>query len=143
MTPEDRLKNVRESQDYFSGKISELARNIGFGLVAVSFALLTSDAVFAKAILVESKDDLALAAFVGCIIVLLDYAQLLFGWWSAGRAAANKKGEYNRAGLSKVFRFLQFLAFYGKQVFAVWGAWILTISTWKAAGSPWPSWLWQ
>jgi hypothetical protein len=142
MTPEERRKTVRLNQDYFSGKISELSRNIGFGLVAVSYALLTSDGIFAKAMIVDAKDKLTLAAFAGCLIVLSDYAQLLFGWWSAGRSANNVAGDYNQTRLSKVLAALQFAAFYIKQILAVWGAWILTASTWKAAGSPWPDWLW-
>ena len=39
-TPAELRAKYRENQDYFSSKISELARYIGFGLVAVAFGLL-------------------------------------------------------------------------------------------------------
>lgn len=129
ITPEQRRAKYRENQDYFSSKISELARYIGFGLVAVAFGLLSSDAIFAKALVAKSAGVLTWAGLLGVTTVVADYLHLLMGWWSNTQAANNAKGNYKLAGIGLLFRFLQdYIFFYLKQLLPLGGVILLLMS---------------
>ena len=120
-TPKERRESQRDNQKYFSEKVSDLARYIGFGLAAAAFTLLSSDSSFAKS-LAEAADALLIgAAVLGCLTVLFDYLQLLCGWASASIAAENKSDEYRMNTPSRSFRGFQNAFFYGKQVIAFVG----------------------
>lgn len=137
ISPEERLKRYRENQDYFSGKISELARYIGFGLVAVAFGLLSSDGVFARALAAKSATTLSWAGLLGCGTILADYLHLLMGWWSNTQAANNNKGNYELAGAGKVFRIFQDkVFFYLKQIFPLVGTILLLVGISKSLAPP-------
>lgn len=141
ITPEERRKRYRDNQDYFSGKISELARYIGFGLVAVAFGLLSSDTVFAKALVAQSAVSLSWAGLLGCATILSDYLHLLMGWWSNTQAANNEKGKYKLTGIGRLFRFLQDrVFFYLKQILPLAGISLLLIAISKSLAVPtfWP-----
>lgn len=136
-TPAELRAKYRENQDYFSSKISELARYIGFGLVAVAFGLLSSDAVFAKALVANSAQTLSWAGLFGAATVLIDYLHLLMGWWSNTQAANNEKGGYKLAGLGVFFRFLQdWIFFYLKQLVPLAGVILLLIAISRVAELP-------
>jgi hypothetical protein len=129
LTPEQRRAKFRENQNYFSSKISELARYIGFGLVAVSFGLLSSDAIFAKMIVAKTTNTLAWAGLLGVAAVLADYLHLLMGWFSNTQAANNTTGNYKLPRIGSVFRFVQdWIFFYLKQLFPLVGVALLLIS---------------
>ena len=129
LTPAQRRAKLRDNQDYFSSKISELARYIGFGLVAVSFGLLSSDSIFAKTLVAESTNTLIWSGLLGAVTVLADYVHLLLGWLSNSQAANNKEGDFKLAGIGKLFRFLQDrIFFYLKQLAPLGGAILLVIS---------------
>ncbi|MBB3980716.1 hypothetical protein GGR44_000347 [Sphingobium fontiphilum] len=136
-TPEQRRAKYRENQDYFSSKISELARYLGFGLVAVAFGLLSSDAIFAKALVAKSANYLSWAGLFGVTTVLADYLHLLMGWLSNTQAANNDKGKFKLAGIGIVFRFLQDrFFFYLKQLLPLAGVIVLLISISKVVRFP-------
>lgn len=138
LTPEQRRAKYRDNQDYFSSKISELARYIGFGLVAVCFSLLSSDAVFAKMLVAKTDNTLVWAGVSGVAAVLADYLHLLFGWWANSQAANNAKGKFKLARSGLVFRFLQDnVFFYLKQAFPLLGVALLLVSV--SSVIDWPS----
>lgn len=137
LTPEARRAKYRENQDYFSGKISELSRYIGFGLVAVAFGLLSSDSVFGKALAAKANVTLSWAGLLGCATILADYLHLLMGWYSNSQAANNAKGKFKLAGIGKVFRFFQdWVFFYLKQILPVAGTILLLIAVSKSVTIP-------
>lgn len=136
-TPAELKAKYRENQDYFSSKISELARYIGFGLVAVAFGLLSSDSVFAKALVAKSAHALSWAGLLGAATVLVDYVHLLMGWWSNTQAANNDKGGNKLAGIGVFFRFLQDnIFFYLKQVVPLAGVILLLIAISRVVDLP-------
>lgn len=59
---------------------------------------------------------------------MLDYLQYAFGWFAASNAANNEAGGYQHSKRGKFFRFLQSSAFYLKQLGALVGALLITIS---------------
>lgn len=137
LTPEQRRAKYRENQDYFSSKISELARYLGFGLVAVAFGLLSSDAIFAKALVAKSTMLLSWAGLLGALTVLADYLHLLMGWFANTQAANNERGRFKISGIGLVFRFLQDrVFFYLKQILPFAGVILLLISISKAVRLP-------
>lgn len=126
MTPEERREQQRKNQDYFSEKLSELARNIGFGLAAIAFTLLSSDSTFATSLAEAAGVLVVIAAALGCLTVLCDFLQLFCGWRSASIAAENASGNYEMK--TPKTRKLQFCFFYAKQGLAFTGAVILLIA---------------
>ena len=128
ITPKERRENQRKNQDYFSEKVGDLSRYIGFGLAAATFTVLSSDSTFAKSIAEAAGKKLVLASALGCLTVLFDYLQLFCGWQSASIAARNHENEYRMNKKSRTFRAFQFFFFYAKQVFAFLGAIILIIA---------------
>ena len=137
MTPEERREKQRENQDFFSGKLSDLARYIGFGLVAATFTLLSSDSTFAKRLAETADTLLVLAAALGCLTVLFDYLQLFCGWRSASIAAENQSNEYRMNTQSDRYRTFQYWFFYGKQFLAFVGAIMLMVAIGTQIEIPW------
>jgi len=127
MTPEERRKSQRVNQDYFSDKISELSRYIGFGLAAVAFTLLSSDSAFAKSLGGAENNLLIATAGIGCLTLLMDYLQLCCGWASASIAARNSTDKYKMTRGSRAFRCFQNIFYYGKQFSAFVG--VITLIT--------------
>jgi hypothetical protein len=123
--PEDLLAKRRESQNYFSGRVSDLSRNIGYGLAAIAFALLSSEAPFAKELAGSAKWLIILIAVAGSVTALLDYLQMFAGWLTATLSANNVSGNYQKTLAAKSWDVVQMVAFYGKQVSAIVGALVL------------------
>ncbi|MFM5914280.1 MAG: hypothetical protein ACKOPR_05985 [Chakrabartia godavariana] len=137
ITPEERRKRYRDNQDYFSGKISELARYIGFGLVAVSFGLLSSDSLFATSLVAKATMMISWAGLLGCGTIIADYLHLLMGWLRNSQAANNQKGEYKLEGIGKFYGFLQDrVLFYTKQILPLIGSVLILISISKILDVP-------
>lgn len=124
-TPAERRKALRENQNYFSEKLSDLIRYIGFGLVAASFSLLSRSTTFSQQLSDRVDSLLAMAALLGCLVIVADALQLLCGWWSNSLAANNAQAEYKLVGFAKVVRAFQTFLFYTKQVLAAAGCTLL------------------
>ena len=137
MTPEERRAKQRENQNFFSEKLSDLARYMGFGLAAAAFTLLSSDSTFAKKLAETADALLVLAAAFGCLTVLFDYLQLFCGWRCASIAAENESNEYRMNTQSSRYRTFQFGFFYGKQFLAFAGAVILIVAIGTQIEIPW------
>ncbi|WP_206453024.1 hypothetical protein [Aurantimonas marina] len=125
MEPAERRKNQRANQDYFSEKISDLSRYIGFGLVAAAFSLLSKATEYSKNLSDDTDFLLVLSAICGCIVIVCDYVQMFFGWSSASLAARNFNFGYRMSLGSWVFRIIQIIMFFLKQFFAMSGAVII------------------
>ncbi|WP_170335423.1 hypothetical protein [Ruegeria arenilitoris] len=128
MDPAERRKNQRENQNFFSLKISELSRYIGFALAALGIALVSDQAELFSRLDPKWQNATLLATLLGCVVVMLDYVQYAFGWFAASNAANNVAGGYQHSKRGKVFRFLQSSAFYLKQIGALIGSLLVTIS---------------
>ena len=122
LPPKELLAARRSSQDYFSGKISDLSRNIGYGLAAISFGLLSSDSSFAISVTKTVPWLLILVAVCACVTVCLDYLQMLGGWASAALSVKNKEGGYKKTEGAKIWDNVQMGSFYAKQATAVVGS---------------------
>jgi hypothetical protein len=113
VTPEERRKNQRSNQDFFSEKLSELCRYIGFGVIAVYFSVISQDGVFfdqmrANPELVRS------AAFYAGLVVTFDFIQMICGYVSSSIAAESVHNQFKMNRTSKAFRSIQNLMFFGK-----------------------------
>lgn len=128
MEPADRRKNQRENQNFFSEKISELSRYIGFALAALGIALVSDQADLLSRLEPKWQSATLLATLLGCTVIMLDYVQYAFGWFAASNAANNEVGNYEHSKRGKVFRFLQSSAFYLKQFGALIGSILITAS---------------
>ena len=121
-TPEELRAAQRENQNYFSGKVSDLARSIGLGLAAIGFALISTDSKFFVALPKDLAGIFIFAAAMGCITVLLDYMQYFFGWMAARDAVNNEAGGFTHSQVGSFYRSSQDFCFYAKQFTAVIGA---------------------
>ncbi|GAA6181887.1 hypothetical protein NBRC116594_33250 [Shimia sp. NS0008-38b] len=128
MTPAERRQNQRENQNFFSEKISELSRYIGFALAALGLALVSDKADLFSQLDPKWQSRTIVATLLGCVVVMLDYAQYVFGWFAASNAANNKENDFQHSFLGKFCRAMQASAFYLKQLGALIGALLITIS---------------
>jgi hypothetical protein len=96
---------VLEHQAQFSGRLSDLVRAVGFGLVLMG-ALGPGEPIL---------------ALLGALTLVLDGAQSLLGYWMARAALAAGEPYSYRHGRAPLFFGLKSLAFYGKQFVALLG----------------------
>src|ERR1700754_4678041 len=87
-----------EELKFLTNRISELARYIAFGLSALFFLLLSSTSDFAKVVMQNHGRLIISISFVGCLALLADYAQYLFGKIYVGRVL-----DQARAGGSRIY----------------------------------------
>ncbi len=137
MTPQKRRKNQRKNQEYFSEKISELCRYIGFGTVAAAFSLFTDDGGFAHEVVRRSDALLGWSAIVACVALLLDYLQMVMGYWSATDAAENQAGDFQRSNLGNLTSRIQRACFLVKQPMAALAGILLVLAIARYLPLPW------
>lgn len=121
-----RRSAVLEEKRHVSAKISDLTRYIGFGLVAVCYAIVTSESATTQSLYGDQPRLLLLAAGLGSLSIVLDYLQFLGGYFAVNTALKNVDGgfKYNSDSLAyKVRRFCyaakQFAAMAGAICFCV------------------------
>ncbi|HEX8263350.1 MAG TPA: hypothetical protein VF547_10800 [Allosphingosinicella sp.] len=125
LSPQERRERYRENQNYFSEKLSEVTRYVGFGLVAFAFSLLSDEMAFAKKLSDAAVSLVAIAGLCGCLVVLSDFLHLMLGWKSNELAAGNKQGDYAMPPAGKRLRAAQTMFFYLKQGLAAAGSLLL------------------
>ena len=103
MTPEERFKNVRKAQEDFSTKISDLCRQIGFGLAAIAFTFISTENQFYLSLTEIEKSFVLKSAIAGCLVIAIEFLQYFFGWIASSLAARNHKNEYKQSIISKFF----------------------------------------
>lgn len=121
MSADQQRRKVLEEKRHVSSKISELSRYIGFGLVAVAYAILTSDSSVIAKLYGERQFLIVLAAAFGTLAVILDYVQFLSGYLAVQAALKNKDGDFKYDDSSLPYK-LRSGAFWGKQLASLAGA---------------------
>jgi hypothetical protein len=116
----DDLSNASEN-------ITTLSRFIGFGLVALSFTLLSGTEDPLVAVARDYKTMIALIAVLGVLTILCDYLHFLFSYLTSSKARKRKdKPFYVRT--EWVFRKLRYGFFICKQAIAFLGS-VLALGT--------------
>jgi hypothetical protein len=111
---------AQDDKDFNSEKISELCRYIGFGLLASYYAVTLGDpaGTIARRLL-EHPALLSMTVVWGSTIVLFDYLQYVFGYWSSQLVLWRDEGGWNANSPLYVGRQISFLV---KQGAALCGA---------------------
>lgn len=111
-------KQLKDEADFYSSRISETSRFVGFGLLAIFYAIK-----------VDSSDSLAADDFLvtllgvfGAASVLLDYLQYVFGYLMVRSAQRNPPDHSYGDGAAGRFFALKSWAFYIKQIAAILGS---------------------
>lgn len=121
MSAAEQRNKVLEEKRHVSSRISDLSRYIGFGLVAVTYAILTSDSAVIARLYGGRQLLLLVAAGFGMLAVILDYVQFLSGYFAVQSALENVDGEFKYDDESISYR-LRSVAFWGKQIASLAGA---------------------
>ncbi len=132
----DAHKAVLEQKQFVTGRISETVRYVGFGLLAVFYAMISSDAPFAHMIVATMSRRLIGMAIFGVLAVFFDYLQYLAGSFAVERALGEGAAHgysYNRRWLS--YR-LRRLCFWIKQIAVIAGCVLLLLILLRAIAPP-------
>jgi uncharacterized membrane protein YdcZ (DUF606 family) len=90
----DRLDRALEDKHESSGQVSANNRFISFGLVAITWTILTSDASFAATLLAAHPFWVLLVGAIGCLGVLFDYLHYSCAAEAATKAINNKTKDH-------------------------------------------------
>jgi hypothetical protein len=86
---EDRLTRALADYDASTGQVSTNNRYISFGLVAVTYTVLSSDAEIAKRLVASHGGLVLLVGAVGCLGVIFDYLHYMCAVHTADLAIRN------------------------------------------------------
>ena len=125
LDPKEREKRVKEDKDFTSQKIGDLARNIGYGVLAICFTLLTSNAQFSEYLTKRNGVELRVAAILAIASVLFDYLQYLAGYIDSARVMNSASYKYSKIS---PFYIARKIFYWAKQLFAVLAALVLLIT---------------
>jgi len=95
---------VLDQKTHVSGKISDMCRYIGFGVVAVAWTTLNSSAAFSVSVASNHRTALIGSAIFGILTVAFDYLQFLCGYFSINEALKSSTNEYDSSSASYRFR---------------------------------------
>jgi hypothetical protein len=129
----NRLRSVQDEKNYTSGRISDLARNVGFGVLAVIFALLTSKSILGEQMAMSLRAWTLACASFGIATIFLEYFQYFFGYLACRKAAESKELEYRYDRTAFVYK-ARTLCFWLKQVTAGIAGIVLIVLVWKGIG---------
>jgi hypothetical protein len=121
-----RRQKIQEDKDFTSARISESARYIGFGLAAITMALVTSDATFPKRLMSHFEAFILFASALGCLAILLDYLHYVCGYLASEDAGRNREGDYGYLTQSTFYKARRWF-FVSKQIVAIVGAVIFIV----------------
>src|SRR5206468_768592 len=97
---DDRLSRALDEFANATNQVSTNNRYISFGLVAIAYALLTSEAPFATSLIQKHGYWVLLISGTGCLGVICDYLHYVFAVRSASRAIDNRtpghEHEFNK-----------------------------------------------
>lgn len=97
-------QRVIDHKTHVSGKISDMCRYIGFGVIAVAWMTLNSSADFSVSLASEFQMELTISAIFGILTVAFDYLQFLCGYFSVNDALKSKDNDYDSSSLPYKFR---------------------------------------
>jgi hypothetical protein len=124
----EREKRLSEKGARSKG-ISDLIRYISFGLVALTFSLFTSKAVFAVTLLTNYKTLFLLASLFGAVAIAFDYFHYLSGYVAVNKALKKDSHFYETSWISY---WLIKPLFVLKQLFAISGVVLVCIAMFKS-----------
>lgn len=119
-------KDVLQQFDSVSTKVSDLARFISFGILALAYSIFSSESTFNAELLESSRHIIMGMAAAAACAILFDYLQYLFGFFNS-QAALNKKTQpisYSKG----LFWYGRYFFFYAKQVLVLISASLLLYS---------------
>lgn len=109
-----RREQVRSERKFFSNKLSELSRGIGFGLAALIYVFPISSSTFAQKILHDHHTWILVLSVLGGVIIILDYLQYVLGYFInffaddrvplAGDVYSDTPNLYGLAGLMFILK---------------------------------------
>ena len=116
----DKFAAVMERRKDATSRVSETARFIGFGLLAISYAMISNPDAFFVEMRTHWATLIRLMALAGAVVVLVDYLHYLFGYLTTERALnrVDKPNTFNSRWLT--YR-LEILCFWAKQIAAIFG----------------------
>ena len=88
-------QNIIDSYTDTTKEISIMVRYIGFGLVAVSYGILTTENKIFSTIIKQYSSELVAVMIIGIFAVLFDYFQYLFKLMSINEALKDTDNKYN------------------------------------------------
>ncbi|TIT42764.1 MAG: hypothetical protein E5W76_09285 [Mesorhizobium sp.] len=88
----DRLLDDQKS---VTARISDACRLVGFGLLAVFYAIKTGDGAFAIGAKADHQCLLMTMGAIGILSVIMDYRQYMFGWMSIKDAKRSRDQLYD------------------------------------------------
>ncbi|MGH6879840.1 MAG: hypothetical protein ACREFM_02885 [Hypericibacter sp.] len=91
-------KAVLEQKQFVTGRISETCRYIGFGVLAVFYAIQSSGTGFATKTAAKYPDLLYVMAVAAAAAILFDYLQYVSASWAVDKALnrKDKPNTYNK-----------------------------------------------
>lgn len=112
---------LKGEADFYSARISETSRLVGFGLLAIFYAVK----VDANASFEANESLVTLLGVFGALSVLLDYLQYVFGYLMVRYAQHNPPAHSYADGVAGRFFALKSWAFALKQIAAILGSFIV------------------
>ena len=123
---ENRKKLIYEDRNYTSEQISNLSRYIGFGLIAITFVIVTGQHSVLNVILQKYRIILGLVALSGILTIIFDYLQYVSGSLSSKKAARRTDQRFLVDRKSMYFK-LRVFFYQSKQVTSIVGSILLLV----------------
>ena len=117
-------KAILERRKDVTGRVSETTRYIGFGLLAIAYAMISGSDDFFVAMRSNWPGLLKFMALCGALAILLDYLHYVLGFITVEHALdrTDEPNSYDEKSLS--YR-LEHVCFWSKQVAALIGCGVL------------------
>jgi hypothetical protein len=90
-----RRKELRDERRHVSGKVSDLCRFIGFGLLAVFYAVVVGETQFATTVTTKYWFLLYVMGIAGVLAIFFDYVQFACGERSVRDALKRPTQDYD------------------------------------------------
>ena len=84
---------VLEESAKCSGKVSDIARYLAYGIIITCFSLLTSTSPFAKEFVKQYMTLLVISTIISCLAAFFDLVQYNSGYWSSEYSLAHGKQQ--------------------------------------------------
>ncbi|MER9266610.1 hypothetical protein NKI63_18880 [Mesorhizobium sp. M0410] len=98
VTKQEYQKNrdrLLDDQRGVTARISDACRLVGFGLLAVFYAIKTGDGAFATSVKADHRCLLMAMGAIGLLSIIMDYLQYMFGWVSIKDAKKSNDQLYD------------------------------------------------
>lgn len=121
-----RFAAVMERRTAATARVSETARFVGFGLLAIAYAMISDSGAFFAEMRTHHATMVRVLALAGSLAILADYLHYVFGYLTTQRALdrQDKPNTYNSLWLTYQ---LEIVCFWVKQAAAITGCFILLI----------------